>query len=501
MVNNNLEENLISKELAKGGLIGFTGSTIAKFLSIITTVIITRYLGAHDYGIYSLGLSIVMVLNIIVAFGFPHGIVKFLPGYKSKNEIEKIKSLIFRSSFISTLIGITFFIIILLSSNYISKEIFNKSELAKVLIVFSVSLIFTGIINSISSYAQAIKRIDVINLVNNIIKPISFLLLVIISLLLSLSLIGIVYSFMFSAFLTLVIAIFLLNRLFPQAFQNKYKLVHSLGNFTSFSFYTFMTGFSMILMMKIDRIMIGYFNNATAVGIYSASANIAIYLTVFLSPLISIFSPVVSELFHKGKLHELRHAFQKTSRWLILLTLPILFIFVNFSKEILSLFGKDFTNGYIVLIILSFAEIINVSTGPVGIVLKMTGFQKLDMIMGVGALISNIILNIIPLYGIVGAAVATSISLSLVNIFRLLTVKIKLNILPYNKNLLKPIGIFILLWLIYLIFLSIHKALVINILEGTMLVALYIALMFLFNILNVLKGKLNKVLHSRFSIN
>jgi O-antigen/teichoic acid export membrane protein len=496
------ENFAISKDLAKGGIIGLIGGLSTKTMTIITTIIITRYLGTHDYGLYSLGLSIVTVISIIVAFGFPMGIVKFVPGFFIQKNMGKIKGALLKSAIISMVIGIFFLILALNFGNFIETSIFKKPGLSIAIIALSFSLLFTGGINSISSYAQAIKRIDIQNLILNFIKPLSFLFLVVISIIVNWRLTGIVYSYAFSAFLTFIIALFLFFKIFPHFLQRENKIDYNLKGFSSFSFYTLLTGFTGILMMRIDRIMIGYFSTASAVGIYSASANIAIYLTIFLTPLIGIFAPLASDFHHRKNHEDLNHTFQKTSRWLTIFTLPIFFIYTTFARELLSIFGRDFSSGYLVLIILSCAELINVSTGPVSIVLKMTGLQKLDTYTGVGALTINIVLNLIliPLYGITGAAISTGLSLAMVNILRMFIVKTKLNLFPYNTNLLKPVGFFAIIWLLNSIIRWIYPNLWLNIIITFMLLSTYIVFIFLFNresdddyILNLLKNKLLRI--------
>lgn len=102
------------------------------------------------------------------------------------------------------------------------------------------------------------------------------------------------------------------------------------------------------------------------------------------------FSPISAELFHLNKIDELNKAFKNVTRWLLIFTLPLFFIFAGFSKELLLMFGKDFSIGGTVLILISIAELINVSTGPVGILLKMSGHQLIDLKISILVLVINL---------------------------------------------------------------------------------------------------------------
>ena len=79
---------------------------------------------------------------------------------------------------------------------------------------------------------------------------------------------------------------------------------------------------------------------------------------------------------------------------------------------ILSWFGAEFVVGYPALMILLVGAIASAFAGPVGYMLTMAGEQMLAAVIVFGTAMLNIVMNLflIPKYGIVGAAVATSIS-------------------------------------------------------------------------------------------
>jgi len=72
-------------------------------------------------------------------------------------------------------------------------------------------------------------------------------------------------------------------------------------------------------------------------------------------------------------------------------------------------------------------------SGSVGVIMQMTGHQKVYQNIVLIALILNIVLNftLIPLYGILGAAIATVVSISSWNIIGAVYLKQKLNIRSY----------------------------------------------------------------------
>jgi O-antigen/teichoic acid export membrane protein len=79
--------------------------------------------------------------------------------------------------------------------------------------------------------------------------------------------------------------------------------------------------------------------------------------------------------------------------------------------------------------------------GAAGPALSMSGYTKLVLWNTIGAFVLNFGLNIflIPKYGIIGAAIATLISLSILSLARTIEVRIILKMNFINQKLIKPI--------------------------------------------------------------
>jgi O-antigen/teichoic acid export membrane protein len=198
--------------------------------------------------------------------------------------------------------------------------------------------------------------------------------------------------------------------------------------------------------------MLGFFRSASEVGIYNAAAKTALLLNTILLNFSHIFSPIISALYEKGELTKLSYLYKTITKWCFSLSLPVFIILACLAPEIMSLFGHGFAIGWQPLAILAFAQFINVSTGPVVHILIMSGKQNLMVVNGLIICVINILLNffLIPIYGIVGAALASSAAVVLFNASMLLEIKVMMNMFPYSKKFLKPvlIGLLSLLGLV-----------------------------------------------------
>jgi len=178
------------------------------------------------------------------------------------------------------------------------------------------------------------------------------------------------------------------------------------------------------------------------VGIYGAASQVPLMLTMILTASNSIYAPVIADLFKMGERDRMRKIFKTTTRWIFYFSLPISLIFISSAKDVISIFGHGFIEkGTPVLIILTIAQLINCATGGAGFTLTMTGRQKMEFLNSLSLVILSIILNLllIPMYGVVGASIATGISIAAINLLRLLEVYAIYKIHPYDKGYWKGI--------------------------------------------------------------
>ena len=162
-----------------------------------------------------------------------------------------------------------------------------------------------------------------------------------------------------------------------------------------------------------DKLMIGGFWNAANVGVYDVSAKFSMFVNIALTSIASITSPKFAETFSLGDMDRLKKIVLQSTKISFWSTLPLFIGFVLIAPFMLNMFGDDFVNGFYVLCVLSFARLVSALTGPAGTLLQMTGRQIIFMkVLFMGAII-NIVANylLIPIYGILGAAISTGFSI------------------------------------------------------------------------------------------
>jgi len=167
-----------------------------------------------------------------------------------------------------------------------------------------------------------------------------------------------------------------------------------------------------------DTLMLGYFLPEDQVGMYRIVFKIATLITFAQFALNTVVAPMVSAMSEqREKLHELAH---KVAQLNLITAGPIFLAIVFLGPILISLFGVAHANeAYPWLILLAVGQLTNAFAGPVLNILNMTGYEKSAQNTMLVIAVLNIVFNylLIPSYGPLGAAVATTITMMAWNIW------------------------------------------------------------------------------------
>ena len=129
-----------------------------------------------------------------------------------------------------------------------------------------------------------------------------------------------------------------------------------------------------------DLWVLAAFEQGTELDAYSAAARISQVLLLFLTSLNLVFSPFAADLHARGERERLEELFQRSTRWALAATLPLLIVLFVAADDVLEAFSSRFEIGEGALRILLAGQAVNVATGGVAFILIMTGFTGVDLV-------------------------------------------------------------------------------------------------------------------------
>ena len=146
----------------------------------------------------------------------------------------------------------------------------------------------------------------------------------------------------------------------------------------------------------------------------------------------AIAAPMYASLWARGRLEDLAELARRVTIWVFWPTLLVSIVLAVDAKPILGLFGSQFPAGSSILRVLLVGQLISAAVGSVGYLMTLTGHQREAAHVYGGVALLHLAVNAvtIPLLGAIGAAVATSFSISIWSLWLHMLVVRRLGIHP-----------------------------------------------------------------------
>ncbi|MEZ9917147.1 flippase [Vibrio breoganii] len=380
----------------------FSEKILRIILGLSVSILLARYLGPKDFGVYNYSLSIVVLFTALANLGLDKIIVKELVSENLKpNEI-------IGTSIILRLIS-SFFII--LTVLFISSYVVKQPNVSLLIVIFSFSILFQSF-SVIDFYFQSKVRVKY----SSISKSIAFIVCSLLNIsfiyfefsVIQFSYLLVLESILFSAFL---IYFFSKKSESIRIKELKFEL-STAKSLLKQSWPMILSGLAVTLYMKVDQIMLSNIISEESVGIYSAALRLS-ESWYFIPAIIS--SSLFPAILNAKKIDEKLYIDRVQDLFYILTCMSFtLGLVISTQSEFIIdlLYGEDYIESSSVLTIHIWTGIfvfIGVARG--GWIVN-ENLQVYSLIYTSLSLVANISLNfyLIPRYGVVGAAYATLIS-------------------------------------------------------------------------------------------
>jgi O-antigen/teichoic acid export membrane protein len=242
-------------------------------------------------------------------------------------------------------------------------------------------------------------------------QPALNLVIVGISAVLGWGLAGAVNAVLWSFALAAAVGLYFAHRLFGWLLDGTVRSRHSRASLLAFAIPAMLASSLPVLLTWTDRLVIGATRPADEMGVYQAVSQLPIVFSLILSGIGgSVLGPIMAEL-HANDQHErLCETFLVATKWGAYAAVPAFLVLLLFRDEVLAvLFGAQYLVGSRALLLLTCAGFANAISGPVGLLLIMTGHERRWLAISATSLALDLFLQwqLTPHLGLVGAATAT----------------------------------------------------------------------------------------------
>ncbi len=422
----------LSKKIALNTLAQVAGKVGTTTLGVIITILLTRYLGPAGFGSFTFVLVFVAMFGTVADWG-----MSLITVREASKEVGKAMEIIGNAMVVRLVLAVVAAIVAILVINFYP----TSSSLKLLVAISSLSLVAL----SLKTSFQIIFNVK-LQMHNSAIADFScnvFTLLVVLFVIhFGLGLTGVVVAYLIGNCVAAFVAAFLGFRLLPLKFslfnpQTRYLLLESLPMGAILVVFT--------IYDRIDTVILAYFKGQEAVGLYGAAYRVFEVLTLGAAYFANAVLPLISNLAHTNR-EKLVEVYRKSFVILLILGVSVAvtnYIFAPLGIAIIA--GPKFAASVDALRILSLALVVAYFNHLNGYTLIALGKQWYSFGIAIGALVINVILNLIfiPRYSFYGAAFITFVTEGLIVLATLVILNKQIGLTPRLSDLPKVVKEFI----------------------------------------------------------
>lgn len=413
----------MSSKIVKGSVIIFMGNMIFRVGGYIYRFLMASLLGPAAYGILGLTTPFQGIFQILSAGGLPPAIAKYSSEYNALEEYDLARQTVYTSLKIMIFLGIFFgFVMVFIAAPWIAYDLFHKPIALLPLQAVGLITPFSVIVGAFRGAFQSVYKMEYIlytRAIEQIVMILGATALVLIGLSTFGAVLGSVLGFAASALSAYYIFKKYMNKYLPPKnpgfeFSLKDELVLA-KTLVFFAIPVSITALAEMGIYSACTLIMGIFLSSTLIGFFTAADPIARIPLVVSNSLATTILPAVSEAYAIKNMNLLEKYVTDTYKYGMFFVIPVCVGIAVFAKGIMNLVyftNSTYMNGALSLAILvvgmSFYSVYALSAS----IVQGIGNPRIPMyILIIGTIITIITgFYLIPIYGIEGGALATTIS-------------------------------------------------------------------------------------------
>ena len=426
--------------VAKGGGFLAAGDLFNYASRLVASLVLARLLGADEYGLYTLSVSLAFLVASLANLGLDAAMERYVAILGARGDEPGVRGTLQLGIGLPLIASLVLSTIGFFAAGSIAQNVYHDDRLTPLLQIAALAMPLVVSTTVLSAIVRGFKRMDYSAFTVNFIQPLVRLALIGVLAIIGLNAQSAMIIFAVSYFAATAVLLGLVHRLCPldRLTRNSQRYVKETA---AFSFPFWFAGVLTQVRKNIAPLLLGVYSTMANVGIFSVVTSANLLGRVALKSVRTSLRPTLAETLDAGDSEEAQHLYQATTRWTLTATLPAFLVVALYPSAILGIFGESFESGAAPLRVLAFAQLMNAATGTCGSVIDMSGLNVVKLVNKIIEFALALTLNVVLIvqWGLMGAAVATLISTSAIQILRVAEVRIILGLSPYNVHTLKPV--------------------------------------------------------------
>jgi O-antigen/teichoic acid export membrane protein len=397
-----------SLALRSGGA-AFLIRVVSAALVYLTQVLLARWMGSFEFGIYVYVWTWVLLLGGVIDLGLATSTQRFIPEYAGLKRLDLLRGFLSASRWLVAALA-TGIALLAAFGVWLFEPWIHSYELIPIYLACAALPLYTlGRIQD--GIARSFDWINLALMPGYVIRSVLLILVMAAAYLLkfptdaSTAMIAAIVT----TWLTTMGQLFVINRRLAKRVKPGPK-AYEVGTWLKVSVPIFMVESFYLLLTYTDVIVLRQYRSPDEVAVYYAAAKtLALVAFVYFS-VAAATAHRFSEYHIAGDRAGLSAFFGDAARWTFWPSLGATVIILALGKPFLWLFGPQFVEGYYLMFILAIGPLARATVGPAERLLNMVGEQRACVVVYLAAFLCNIALCVvlIPLFGVAGAAIAIS---------------------------------------------------------------------------------------------
>jgi O-antigen/teichoic acid export membrane protein len=406
-------------------------------LAYLAQILLARWMGGSDYGVYVYVWTWVLLLGSMMDFGISASAQKLIPEYRARGEFDLLRGFLAGSRWMTFVISATVSLLLaglvrLLSSSIEASAIMPLYIGCLTLPAFVVANTQDGIARShdwmrLGLMPQFVVRQSLIIGLTAGAVALGF----------QLGATAAMWASCAAVWLAMTGQMIVMNRRLRAAIEPGRK-TYDVRGWLAVSLPILMVEGFYLLLSYTDVLLLQQFRSSEEVGIYFAVVKTLALVSFIHYAMAATTAHRFAEYHALGDRARLSAYVTHAIQWTFWPSLAATALLLAFGKPLLWLFGAQFVAGYDIMFIAAIGLVVRSAIGPVERLLNMLGHQHICALAYALAFAMNAALCValIPRFGGHGAAAATSLALSFETalLFLIVRRRLGLHVLAFGKR-------------------------------------------------------------------
>lgn len=426
--------------VAKQSITNFFTSYIGVIIGAVNTILLFPHIfTATEFGLTRVIVSAAMLASALFSFGLPGIIIKFFPFFKTED--KKHNGFLF-TILVLPLLGYSLFLLVSigLQDNIIEYYSINSPLFGSYYSYAIILTLYLFYINVLDAFLRSLYKSVIYNFLDNIVLKSLWMILIVLYFLKLIDFNEFIFGYVNAYGLLVLIEV---------AYLIYIKEFNLIPDFKSFNLKNIkeMSSFGLLTMFgagvtgtaaTIDSLIIGFLDKSGLAGVafYSIAYYVSFLIIIPFNSLIRISNTSISEAWKNNDLASIKDLYKRSSNNLLLIgTLVFLGIWLNVDS-LFYLMPTEYRQAKFVLFFICMAKLFEISVGISGMIVYFSKHYKMVFYINLLLIFLLVVtdLMLIPVIGIVGAAVATLISTFIIISIYVLYLYKKYKFLPFNNK-------------------------------------------------------------------